>query len=207
MDLSEFAKTVLKEVSDLTIQKPIETDRVFLRPFREGDLNDLFEFLSQKEQQRLSGNIPVESVEDAREILMWIMDTSHPVTCFAVALKQSGKVIGNFSIGRYPFLEMDETLRQKRGVSLSCVLNENWWRQGIMSAVFRAAFARFFLDADLEFVNAGYFDFNEASGGMQKKLGMRHWMDHVYEHDGRRIPTKEMIMWREDYLQSNSAIK
>lgn len=90
-------------------------------------------------------------------------------------------------------MELDETLRKKRGVSLSCVLNENWWRQGIMSAVFRAAFARFFLDADLEFVNAGYFDFNEASCGMQKKLGMRHWMDHVYERDGRRIPTKEMI--------------
>ena len=45
---------------------PIETPRPVLRPFRQSDLAGLYEYLSQKEQQRLAGNCPCDSTDDAK---------------------------------------------------------------------------------------------------------------------------------------------
>ena len=58
-----------------------------------------------------------------------------------------------------------------------------------------------FLDCELEFINSGYFDFNAASGALQKKLGMQPWFDDHYECNGCSCRTKEMILWRRDYAR------
>ena len=195
------AKEVLAEVSAEMIRSPIETERVLLRLFRETDFSDYYEYAAQKEQQRLSGNTRVETEEQAREVFDWILSPERSPLCFALEWKPTGKVIGNFSIGYYPFLAKDPTLAEKRGVSLSFILNESYWRQGIMTEMLTAAFPFFFEKAGLDYVNAGYFSFNEGSRRLQEKVGMRPYLEHEIEREGEKLCVREMILFREDYYR------
>ena len=196
MDRSEKHENTIREISELLRTRPVETERLLLRPFQRSDLEDLYEYLSQKEQQRLAGNPPVDSLDDARELLDWILDSSHPTRSFAVVLKEENTVIGNLSLGFYPFLEEDRVLQALRGVSLSYVLNENYWRQGLMTELLRAVYPILFEKGRLDYVQSGYFAFNTASAALQRKLGMRVWTHGVFECGGEHIDTVEMILFR-----------
>ena len=189
---------VRSEISLLLSNSLIETPRITLRPFRESDLPDLFEYLSQKEQRRLSGNCVVESLDDARAVMDRILDPSRPPRSFALVLKAENKVVGNLSVGCYPFLEDDPILQSLRGVSFSYALNENYWRLGLMTELLRAVYPLLFEKGKLDYIQSGYFDFNAASAALQKKLGMQLWTEGVFEQNGERIKTKEMILFRGD---------
>ena len=203
MDVIEQQHRILREISALIVSDPVETERLLLRPFVESDLSDLCEYLSQKEQQRLAGNLPVDTIDDAREVLDWMLDGSHPQSYFAIVLKDENKVIGNLTVGQYPFLEDDEILRALRGVTLSYVLNERYWRKGCMTELLRVLYPVLFEKGRLDYIQSGYFAFNTASAALQRKLGMRHWTDGVFECGGRRIETVEMILFRDDFTHSH----
>ena len=200
MKPDETAGRLLAEVSEKMIEKPIETARTLVRPFRDEDFNDFFAFAVQKEQQRLSGNPAISAEKEARELFEALCHPRHPPRSFAIELKGIGTVIGDFSISVHPSLSEDEALRDKRGVTLSCALNEDYWRRGIMTEILRRAIPWYFEEAGLEYINTGYFTFNEGSERLQKKVGMKPYREHLFERDGLRIPTREMILFREDYL-------
>lgn len=192
-------RAILAEVSGWLTETPIETDRILLRPFRALDRADFLEYVSQPELQRLAGMSYDSEAEKEQDFLGLLPSEDHPPTCFAVEWKPTGKVIGNLSIGIYPFVITDPVLSQLRGVSLSCVLHEGYQRRGIMTEVFPA-----FLDLclgrhGLDFVNAGYFEFNEGSRRLQEKCGFRHWTDGRFSFRGEEITTKEMLLLREDW--------
>ena len=199
MRYDETAKQVIEELLALLTSEPVETPRLRLRPFRETDLPDLYEYLSQTEQRRLSGNCVVDTLDDARAVLDRILDPDRPPHSFAVVLKSEDRVIGNLSIGRYPFLDSDPILRDLRGVSLSYVLNENYWRRGLMTELLRAVYPVLFEKGELDYVQSGYFDFNAASAALQRKLGMRPWSEGAFEQNGETIRTREMVLFRADY--------
>lgn len=196
MELSEFERKVLNGVSRQLVSAPLETERLLLRPFRPTDLEDLYEYLSQAEQRRLSGNSRVDTMEDAGKVLSFFTDPSHPPYSFAIERKGEEKVIGNLSIGVYPFLHADPKMNTRRGVSLSYVLHEGYWRHGYMTELLRELYPRLFQSCGLEYINSGYFDFNVASGALQRKMGMQPWFEHLFERDGVQYRTKEMILWR-----------
>lgn len=198
MELDHQTKQTLAEVSALLVAHPIETPRLLLRPFRQSDLADLYEYLSQKEQQRLAGNCPCDSMEDARLCLDYNMRADHPQVYYAVVLKAEDKVIGNITFSPC-YLEQDETLNALRGLTLSYVLNERYWRQGIMTELLRAVYPFLFEQAKLDYIQSGYFDFNEASAALHRKLGMRLWTEDEFEYEGQRFRTKEMILFRDEY--------
>lgn len=196
MDYSEKHQNTVRKVSELLRTKPVETERLLLRPFRQSDLDDLYEYLSQKEQQRLAGNTPVDSPDDARKVLEWFLKPAAPLGYFAIVLRAENKVIGNLTIGCYPFLEQDELLRELRGVTLSYVLNENYWRRGLMTELLRAVYPLLLEQGKLDYIQSGYFEFNAASAALQRKLGMWVWTNAVFERGGERIDTVEMILFR-----------
>lgn len=189
-------KSVLAQASAAICASRPETERVLLRPICGDDFEDYFEYAVQPEQQRLCGNAEVKTRGEAREVFDFMTDPSHPALYFAIVLKAENRMIGNLSIGIYPFIETDEALAGKRGVSLSYVLNEKYWRRGIMTELLKALIPFLLRDAGLDFVNSGYFTFNEGSARLHAKLGMRHYTDHVYPRGN--IPTREMIIYRED---------
>ena len=69
----------------------IETERLILRPFVEGDANDLYEYLN-KPIVRCFEDMKVNSIEEAEKaVLERAKDGEY---YFAITLKESGKVIG-----------------------------------------------------------------------------------------------------------------
>lgn len=199
MGYDEPAKRLIEELCALLTAEPIETLRLRLRPFRVSDLPDLYEYLAQPEQRRLSGNCEFNSLDNARAVLDRILDPERPPHSFAVVLKDESKVIGNLSVGRYPFLENDPILRELRGVCLSYVLNENYWRRGLMTELLRAVYPVLFERGKLAYIQSGYFDFNAASAALQRKLGMRLWTEEEFDLNGESVHTKEMILFREEF--------
>lgn len=195
----EKAKSILAAASQALQRSGLETERLRLRLFREEDFPDFCAYILQKEQQRLSGNEEIDTVDEARELFDWVLHPQHPPLHFAIVLKEENRVVGNFSLGYSPFLDSDPRLSHRRGLALSFVLNEDYWRRGLMTELLRAALDWVFRETDLDFVNTGYFVFNEGSRRVQDKAGMRPFGSFVFERDGKRIPTEERVLFREDW--------
>ena len=77
----------------------IRTKRLLLRPFRESDYDDLFEFLSQLADDEFEG-YPGITYENGREHLKYRLGSEE---VFAIELSDSGKVIGNIYCGKRDF--------------------------------------------------------------------------------------------------------
>ena len=73
----------------------IRTGRLLLRPFRESDYDDLFEYLSQLENDEFEG-YPGITYENGRKHLKYRIESDE---FYAIELLESGKVIGNIYCG------------------------------------------------------------------------------------------------------------
>ena len=93
-----------------------ETDRLLLRRYEEGDLEDLFEYLSDPEVVKFEPYQPMGR-EEVEENLRWRISTDEMI---AVILKADRKMIGNVYLGKREF----ETLE------IGYVFNQNYWNQG-----------------------------------------------------------------------------
>ena len=77
----------------------IRTKRLLLRSFRESDYDDLFELLSQLEDDEFEG-YPGITYESGREHLRYRLGSEE---YYAIELTESGKVIGNIYCGNREF--------------------------------------------------------------------------------------------------------
>lgn len=106
------------------------TDRLSLRTFLETDLDDLYEFLSQLENDEFEG-YPGITRESSLEYLKQRVRSEE---FYAVVLKESGKVIGNIYCGK----------RDYNAREIGYIINKHYQRCGYaaeaLSAVIREAF-------------------------------------------------------------------
>ena len=87
----------------------IETPRLILRPWREADLADFYEYASVDGVGQMAGWQPHESIEKSQAILdSFILEKK----TFALELKDSGKVIGSLGLeARDEGLDIPEELQ------------------------------------------------------------------------------------------------
>lgn len=72
----------------------IQTERLLLRPFQEGDAEDLYEYLHEP-LVHCFADMKLNSLDEAREeVIKQIKETEY---LFAIALQETGKVIGEIS--------------------------------------------------------------------------------------------------------------
>lgn len=81
------------------MMKAIETERLILRAFQETDYEDLYELLAPLAQDEFEG-YPGITYENGREHLRYRVGSEE---FYAMALKSSGKVVGNIYCGRRDF--------------------------------------------------------------------------------------------------------
>ncbi len=110
--------------------KEIRTRRLILRQFREADYDDLFEFLSQLEDDEFEG-YPGISYENGREHLNYRVGSEE---FYAIELMESGKVIGNIYCGNRSF--------EAREVGY--IVNKDYQRKGYAYEALSAVIARAF---------------------------------------------------------------
>lgn len=175
----------------------VETGRLILRKFREGDFEDYYAYAADREMNRMMGQYDLTDREEARACFDWLKDKEE--RSYAIILKENGKVIGNLNVTALPdfLLEMDlAELRGKRGVCLSFCISRDYRRRGLMEEAVRAVIGELFRVEGMDYVQCGYFDFNLPSQKLQEKLGFTRLTTGVTDWDGEEIHTVESILWR-----------
>jgi len=96
--------------------KIAETERLILRRFREGDLQDLYECLSDPETVRFEPYLPM-TLQETQDILRWRISSDEFI---AVELKDKHKMIGNIYLGKKDFA----------AVEIGFLFNREYWNCG-----------------------------------------------------------------------------
>ncbi len=172
----------------------IQTDKVYIRRFKETDMNDFCDYAMNKKLCRDLGWAYMNTREECEAFFkkINIPDSS----AFAIVHKESGKVIGNFGVGLYRELLRNPILNRMRGITFSFALSEKYHNQGIMTELLKTVCTYFFQKNIVDYVNCGYFYFNEASKRVQQKVGFQYYGEHILTMNGEEIRTIENLLFR-----------
>lgn len=151
----------------------LETERLTLRPFRETDAPDLYEYAKDNKVGPIAGWPPHISVEQSKEIINTIFNQEG---VFAIALKENDIAIGMISLivgakSNFPITEAEAEISYWLGVP--------FWGKGIMPEAIREVVRYGFQDLRLVNIWSGYYDGNTKSKIAQEKCGFRH--HHIEE--------------------------
>lgn len=164
--------------------KEIRTERLLLRPFRESDYGDLFEFLSQLEDDEFEP-YPGMTRENGRKHLAYRLGSEE---FYAVELSDSGKVIGNIYCGNRDFSAKEvgyiiNKNEQRRGYALEAL-------RAVINEAFRGGAHRVYAECDPR---------NTASWRLLEKAGLRreaYFRQNVFSHrDESGAP-----VWKDTYV-------
>ena len=146
----------------------LTTDRLTLRPWRESDLNDFYEYASVDGVGQMAGWNPHGYVEESRMILGSFI--KHKKT---FALEYKGKVIGSLGIEEYSEENYPE-LYALQGREIGYVLSKAYWGQGLMPEAVKTVIDWLFNEVQLDFIIVGHFDRNAQSRRVIEKCGFQY---------------------------------
>ena len=161
-----------------------ETERLILRLYKKEDLQDLFEYLSDKDVVEYE---PYKTMafDEAKENLEWRIGTDEMI---AVELKSSHKMIGNVYLGKRDF----------EALEIGYVFNRNYWGNGYATESCKALIQRAFSNG-IHRIYAECDPLNENSWKLLEALGFRreaHFRKNVYfwkDENGKPI-------WKDTYI-------
>ena len=146
----------------------IETPRLILRPWKESDLQDFYEYASVEGVGEKAGWNHHQSPEESRRILGFFMNGKKT---FALELKENGKVIG--SLGLEP-RDADAGLEPHlMGREIGYVLSKDYWGRGLMPEAVKAVIDYCFETLDFDYLTCGHFDHNDRSRRVVEKCGFQ----------------------------------
>ena len=146
----------------------LTTDRLTLRPWRESDLNDFYEYASVDGVGQMAGWNPHRNVEESKIILSHFIKGKH-----VFALDYHGKVIGSLGVEKYKEENYPE-LVELHGREIGYVLSKAYWGQGLMPEAVNAVIQWLFNDEKLDFIICGHFVRNDQSRRVIEKCGFRY---------------------------------
>ena len=146
----------------------LTTDRLTLRPWRESDLNDFYEYASVDGVGQMAGWNPHRNVEESKMILAHFIKGKH-----VFALEHQGKVIGSLGIEEYSEENYPE-LDTLQGREIGYVLSKAYWGQGLMPEAVKAVIDWLFNEIRLDFIIVGHFDRNAQSKRVVEKCGFQY---------------------------------
>ena len=142
----------------------IKTERLILRHWQEDDAQALYKYASDPDIGPPAGWPPHTSVENSREIIQHVL--SEPQT-YTVCLKD-GTPIG--SVGLKLKGSTDMTDRDDE-CELGYWIGKPFWGQGLIPEASRALLCHAFENLGMRAVWCGYYEGNEKSRKVQRKLG------------------------------------
>ena len=147
----------------------ITTERLTLRPWRESDLQDLYEYASVDGVGQMAGWLPHQSIEETRGILNRFIEGKK-----TFALEYCGKVIGSLGIEEYSDEELPE-YNGKLGREIGYVLSKDYWGRGLMPEAVKAVVKYLLDEVKVDFIACGHFTDNNQSMRVQEKCGFKHF--------------------------------
>ena len=186
------------------MNKPIDitgvvltTPRLTLRPWREDDLADFFEYARVDGVGQMAGWLPHRSIEESQRILDLFIRGRH-----VFALEHEGKVIGSLGIEEYNEANYPE-LDALMGREIGYVLAKPYWGQCLMPEAVQRVIDWLFTAQQLDFILVGHFDHNMRSRRVVEKCGFRYVKTCRYETRYDTIENSlEYIRYRPDTASS-----
>ena len=147
----------------------IETDRLILRPFRDGDEADLYGYLKTP-MVNCFACMKLNSLDEAEAAVQ--ERAEDPEFYFAIVLKETGKVIGEIN-AHAEATAPDEKEAARDTFSPCWMLNSAFHGNGYAHEAAKAFFDYLFIEKNARRIYAYTEDYNLASQRLCEKLGMR----------------------------------
>ncbi len=163
----------------------IETERLILRPFKQADLDDFYEYASVDGVGEMAGWRHHENKEKSQSILDLFINEDKT---FAIVLKENNKVIGSLGVEEYGMEQALSEFFDYQGREIGYVLSKDYWGKGLMPEAVKAVIDYLFNDINLDFLTCGYYEFNVQSKRVQEKCGFKPYRKLLME---TRLGTKE----------------
>ena len=146
----------------------IKTDRLTLRPWKNSDLDDFFEYASVPGVGEAAGWPHHKTKEESENILdMFIREKK------TFAIEYEGKVIGSVGIELYDENQLPE-FADKAGREIGFVLSKDYWGKGLMPEAVSGVIKWLFDEVGLDFIVCGHSPENLRSKRVQEKLGFKY---------------------------------
>lgn len=145
----------------------LETDRLLLRPWAVADASELYALAKDPSVGPIAGWPPHGSVEESACIIKDVL--SAPGT-FCVTLKGSGKIVGcaGFNFEEAASMELSEDEGE-----LGYWIGKPFWGRGYATEAAQRVVEHGFKDLGLSGIWGGYYEGNDRSRNVQKKLGFK----------------------------------
>ena len=177
----------------------LKTERLILRPWRQEDLDDFYEYASVDGVGQMAGWLPHESKEKTQMILDNFINGKK-----TFALELDGKVIGSLGIENYKEEEFPE-LESLQGRSIGYVLSKDYWGQGFMPEAVKAVQQYLFETVGLDFLLISHFVWNGQSRRVIQKCGFQYLQSDIHEtRYGTKEPTLKYILRKEDWKHAHT---
>ena len=168
----------------------LTTKRLTLRPWRESDLADFYEYASVDGVGQMAGWVPHRNMEESREILSHFINGKH-----VFALEHQGKVIGSLGVEKYREENYPE-LDTLQGREIGYVLSKAYWGQGLMPEAVKAVSDYCFSVLDFDYLTCVHFHRNCQSQRVIEKCGFSYLKDIDFEtRMGTTEPTRLYVLY------------
>ena len=166
----------------------LETERLILRPWREADAEDLYEYAKDERVGPVAGWPVHTSAENSREIIRTVL--AAPGT-YAVCLKENGRPVGSVGlmVGKQSNIGLPDSEAE-----IGYWIGVPYWGQGLIPEAVREIIRYAFEDLKLETLWCGYFEGNDKSRRVQEKCGFR------YHHTNRDAEWAKMGDIRTEHI-------
>ena len=176
--------------------KTLETERLILRQWRDGDAADVYAYASGDKVGPMAGWKPHESLSETERLLalFWEQDET-----WALELKETGQVIG--SLGLHKSKKAGVPVAYDR--ELGYVLSEPFWGKGLMPEAAGRALSFAFEELSAQTIIVSHFPFNLRSRRVIEKLGFRPLIrleNSWLRYDGLRLDEQVYRLTRAEYF-------
>ena len=154
----------------------IDTPRLLLRPWKETDLNDFYEYASVDGVGEMAGWKHHESIAEARDILRGFMSDKNVL---ALQLKSNAKVIGSLGLHN-SWANNDIEYANLKIKEIGYVLSKTYWGQGLMPEAVSAVISFCFNVLGLDALTVTHFVGNTQSQRVIEKSGFTFVMQSEF---------------------------
>lgn len=147
----------------------LKTERLVLRPWKEEDADDLYEYAKDKDVAESAGYPPHNSKERSLEIIKHFYKHQN-----RFAIEYNGKVIGSIGVKKYPEHVFPE-FQDKKGADIGYDLSKAYWGRGIMPEAAKEVIRYLFEEVGLDFLISARFSENKQSQRVQEKCGFSYY--------------------------------
>ena len=152
----------------------IETKRLIIRPWKNEDLNDFYEYASVDGVGQMAGWNPHKSKEESQEILKIFIEDKK---VFSLELKANRKVIGSIGLEESE-VDLGEPYTSLRGREIGYVLSKEYWGHGLMPEAVMSVMDYCYKDLNCEFLQCSHAVKNEQSKRVIEKIGFQYAQDY-----------------------------